>query len=100
MLTVPGGFPVAVQTYSGKTTDPNTVTGQVVKLREYFGLDRGVLIGDRGPLTQVRTEQIKRHPAFGGRSALRVVQARALVESEALQLPFFDEQNLAEFVSP
>ena len=33
-------------------------------------------------------------------SALRAPQVRSLVESEALQLSLFDEQHLAEFVSP
>ena len=91
---------MAVRAYPGKTTDPNIVTDQIVNLREYFGLDRGVLIGDRGLLTQVRTEQIKRHPAFGCVSALRVVQTRALVESEELQSWLFDEQDLVGFVIP
>ena len=100
VLSAPGGCPVAVQAYPGNTADPNTVADQVVKLREHFGLQRVVLVGDRGLLTQVQIDHLKRHPGLGWVSALRAVQVRSLVESEALQLSLFDEQHLAEFVSP
>ena len=100
VLSAAGGSPVAVEAYPGNTADPNTVMDQVLKLRERFGLQRVVLVGDRGLLTQVQIDQLKRHPGLGWVSALRAGQVRSLVESEALQLSLFDEQNLAEFVSP
>ena len=71
-----------------------------MKLREHFGLQRVVLVGDRGLLTQVQIDHLKRHPGLGWVSALRAVQVRSLVEAEALQLSLFDEQHLAEFASP
>ena len=100
VLSAPGGCPVAVQASPGNTADPNTVADQVVKLREHFGLQRVVLVGDRGLLTQVQIDHLKRHPGLGWVSALRAVQVRSLVEAEALQLSLFDERNLAEFISP
>ncbi len=100
VLSAAGGCPVAVQAYPGNTADPNTVMDQVLKLRERLGLERVVLVGDRGLLTQVQIDHLKRHPGLGWVSALRAGQVRSLVESEALQLSLFDEQNLAEFVSP
>ena len=100
VLSAPGGCPVAVQAYPGNTADPNTVADHVMKLREHFGLQRVVLVGDRGLLTQVQIDHLKRHPGLGWVSALRAVQVRSLVEAEALQLSLFDEQHLAEFASP
>ena len=100
VLSAPGGCPVAVQAYPGNTADPNTVADQVVKLKERFGLERVVLVGDRGLLTQVQIEHLKRHRGLGWVSALKSLQVRALVEQDALQLSLFDEQNLAEIVSP
>ena len=94
VLSAPGGCPVAVQASPGNTADPNTVADQVVKLREHFGLQRVVLVGDRGLLTQVQIDHLKRHPGVGWVSALRAVQVRSLVEAEALQLSLFDEQHL------
>ena len=100
VLTAPGGCPVAVRAYPGNTTDSHTVADQVLKLRGQFGLERVVLVGDRGLLTQVRIEHLKRHPGLGWVSALRAPQVRSLVEGGALQLSLFDERNLAEFASP
>ena len=100
VLSAPGGCPVAVQAYPGNTADPNTVPDQVAKLKERFGLERVVLVGDRGLLTQVQLEHLKRHRGLGWVSALKAPQIRALVEQGALQLSLFDEQNLAELVSP
>ena len=100
VLSAPGGCPVAVQAYPGNTADPNTVPDQVAKLKERFGLERVVLVGDRGLLTQVQIEHLKRHRGLGWVSALKAPQIRALVEQDALQLSLFDEQHLAEIVSP
>ena len=100
VLSAPGGCPVAVQAYPGNTADPNTVPDQVAKLKERFGLERVVLVGDRGLLTQVQLEHLKRHRGLGWVSALKAPQIRALVEQDALQLSLFDEQHLAEIVSP
>ena len=98
VLSASGGCPVAVQAYPGNTADPNTVPDQVSKLQEHFGLERVVLVGDRGLLTQVQIEHLKRHPGLGWVSALKTSQLRALVEQHALQLSLFDERNLAEIV--
>ena len=100
VLSAPGGCPVAVEAYPGDTSDPSTVPDAVGTLRERFGLERVVLVGDRGLLTQVQIQHLQRHPGLGWVSALRAPQIRALVEQEALQLSLFDEQNLAELASP
>ena len=100
VLSAPGGCPVAVEAYPGDTSDPSTVPDQVGKLRQRFGLQRIVLVGDRGLLTQARIEDLQRHPGLGWVSALRAPQVRALVEQEALQLSLFDTRNLAELASP
>ena len=44
------GRPVAVQVFGGNTADPMTVGPQIEKLRRRFGLERVVLVGDRGML--------------------------------------------------
>jgi ribosome-associated translation inhibitor RaiA len=99
VLTAPGGCPVAVEVYPGDTGDPATVGDQVVKLRERFGLERVVLVGDRGMLSETRIDHLKRHPGLGWISALKSSAIRALVDQGSLQLSLFDEQNLAEITS-
>lgn len=94
------GRPLAVEVYPGNTGDPSTVPDQVEKLRERFALQRIVLVGDRGMLTQAQIEALREHPGLGWISALRGEKVRQLVEQENLQLSLFDTQNLAEIESP
>ena len=94
------GRPLAVEAYAGNTGDPTTVPDQVEKVRGRFGLQRVVLVGDRGLLTETQINHLKRHPGLGWISVLRHHQIRRLVESEAVQLSLFDERHLAEVRSP
>ena len=94
------GRPVAVNVYAGNTADPTTVPDQVETVRERFGLSHVVLVGDRGMLTQTQIDAVRAYPGLGWLSALRSADIRALVDGGALQLSLFDQQNLAEIVSP
>jgi hypothetical protein len=100
VMTDAEGRPVGVDVYPGNTGDPTTVVDQSDKLRQRFGLERIVLVGDRGMLTSARIEELKKHPGLGWISALRSSAIRGLVDQGAIQLSLFDEQNLAEITSP
>jgi hypothetical protein len=52
------GCPVAVEVFEGNTNDHQTVPSQVQKLKERFGLEHVVLVGDRGMVseTSIRKE--------------------------------------------
>jgi transposase len=100
VMTDDQGRPVAVQVYPGNTGDPATVPDQANKLRQRFGLERVVLVGDRGMLTQTQIDALRDHPGLGWISALRSSAIRGLLEQGHLQLSLFDQQNLAEIRSP
>jgi transposase len=99
LLTDGAGRPVSVEVYPGNTGDPSTVPDQVEKLRERFGLERVVLVGDRGMLTQTQIDALRDHPGLGWISALRFTAIRDLAEAGAFQPSLFDQQNLAEITS-
>ena len=99
VLTDGEGRPVAVDVYPGNTGDPTTVPDQVERLRERFGLEQVVLVGDRGMLTETQIESLREHPQLGWISALRTSAIRKLVQAGDLQLSLFDQQNLAEIRS-
>ena len=100
LLTDQAGRPVAVEVFEGNTADPKTVAAQVEKLRTRFGLDRVILVGDRGMLTSARIEQDLRSSGLDWITALRSVQIRSLVDCGCLQLSLFDRQDLAEICHP
>jgi transposase len=101
LLTNIEGCPVAVEVFDGNTGDPKTLGSQITKLRERFGLQRIVLVGDRGMITQARIDQeLAGVEGLDWISALRAPSIAGLVEAGALQLSLFDRRDLAEISSP
>jgi transposase len=100
VMTNGQGCPVAVSVYPGNTGDPTTVGDQIEKLRKEFGLQRVVMVGDRGMLTQPQIDKLKQHPGFGWITALTSTGIRELVEQGTLQLSLLDQKNLAEITAP
>jgi hypothetical protein len=101
LLSSSEGCPVAVEVFEGNTADPKTVAVQVKKLRQRFGLEHLVLVGDRGMLTHKRIEEdLRPHAGLEWVSALRAPQIQALAAQGAIQMSLFDEQDLAEVTHP
>jgi len=95
------GCPVAVEVFEGSTADPKTVSSQIAKLRERFALERVVLVGDRGMLTEARIrEELRGQEGLEWITALRAPAIRALVEQGSLQPSLFDQRDLASITSP
>jgi len=94
------GRPIAVEVFDGNTGDPTTVSKQVEKLRERFGMRRVVLVGDRGMLTEARIREDLKPSALDWISALRAPAIRQLVDAGSLQLSLFDAKHLAEITDP
>jgi hypothetical protein len=99
LLCTTAGVPVAIEVFDGNTADPKTLTAQIKKLKDRFGLTRVALVGDRGMLTSARITEELRPGGLDWISALRAPQIKALVEADALQLSLFDEQDLVEISS-
>ena len=93
------GRPVGVEVFKGSVADPSTLTRQLNKLRNRFGLDKVTLVADRGLLTHARlTEEVK--PAgYDWITALRKPAIRTLAQQDGFQLSLFDEKDLAEVTS-
>jgi transposase len=91
------GCPVAVEVFEGNTSDAATLAPQVKKVRERFGIQRVVWVGDRGMITDARIrDDLRDVEGLDWITALRAPQIRALVQTGSLQLSLFDEQDLAE----
>jgi len=94
----PEGRPVAVEVFDGKIHDDKTLPSALERIKQRFAIERVVVCGDRGMVTAANIELLKEH-GFDWITALKAPQVQALVESGALQLSLFDEQNLAEIAS-
>ena len=100
LLTNQVGCPVAVSVYEGNTGDAKTLMPQVKKLHEEFGLERVVLVGDRGMISHKAIQELRQIEGLGWITALKSGQIRTLIEGETLQLGLFDERNLVELSHP
>jgi transposase len=99
LLTDAEGCPVAVHVFAGNTADPNTVKDQVETLRQRFGLERVILVGDRGTLTSARLrEDLQTQPGIEWITALRAPQVQSLARAGVLQMSLFDQRDLAEII--
>src|SRR5450631_1522230 len=100
LLTDARGCPVAVSVYEGNVTDSKTLMPEVTRLREDFGIEEFVLVGDRGMISGKAIQELRETDGIGWITALKSVSIRALVDQGHLQLDLFDEVNLVELSSP
>ena len=107
LLTDPEGRPVAVRVFPGNTGDPSAFTEIVKVVRDKFGLEQMVMVGDRGMITSARIDALNQAEdgtpepdTYGWITALRAPAIRKLMADDGpLQLSLFDQQDLAEITS-
>lgn len=100
LVSAPGGCPVAVSVYEGNTADAVTLMPQVQRVREQFGIERLVIVGDRGMISHKSIESLRELQGVDWITALKTPQIRTLLLGGALQLDLFDEHNLFELTHP
>lgn len=95
------GRPIAVEVFEGDTGDPSTLGSQIRKIRSRFALERVVLVGDRGMITEARLrDDIRAVKGLDWITSLRSKAIARLVKEGSLQLSLFDERDLGEITSP
>jgi hypothetical protein len=102
LLTDPDGRPVAVRVFEGNTGDPTAFVEAVEVVRTTFGLERMVMVGDRGMITSARIDALKDlDDDIGWITALRAPAIAKLARDDGpLQMSLFDQQDLAEITHP
>ncbi len=100
LVTTQQGCPVSVSVYDGNTADSTTLMEQVHKVRDEFGINEVVLVGDRGMISQKQIDALRDMDGIAWITALKSGGIRKLVEGGELQLDLFDERNLFELASP
>jgi hypothetical protein len=95
LVCSPHGRPVAVEVFDGKIHDDKTLPSALERIKRRFGIERVVVCGDRGMVTEANIELLQAL-GFDWITALKAPQVQALVAAGDLQLSLFDETNLAE----
>ena len=100
LLTDARGCPVAVSVHEGNVADSATFLPEVQRLREQFGIEQLVMVGDRGMIGHATIAELREMAGIGWITALKNASIRTLVEQGQLQLGLFDERNLLELTAP
>lgn len=100
LLTNQRGVPISVSVFEGNTGDPKTLLPQVDKVKNEFAIERFVLVGDRGMITQKQINELRDMDGIDWIAALRPEAIKRLVNSDTIQIGLFDERNLYEVTHP
>ena len=89
LLTADDGEPLAVRVFEGNTADPSTLTAPITILKQQFGVETVVLVGDRGMIKTTGKAALS-NEQWKYITALTNAQIRTLLKQEVLQPGFFD----------
>jgi transposase len=98
LLTNRRGIPVSVSVFKGNTGDPKTLLPRVDRVRKDFGIERFVVVGDRGMIAQKQIDALREVDGVDWIAALRPEAIKKLVTSGVVQMGLFDERNLFELI--
>jgi hypothetical protein len=100
LLTDGRGCPVAVSVFKGNTGDAPTLLPAVRRVRERFGIEQLVVVGDRGMISPTQITALQGLAGVAWLTALKTGAIRDLVAGGHVQLGLFDERNLFELTHP
>ena len=100
LLTDERGCPVSVSIFEGNTGDPKTLLPQVEKTKKDFGIDRMIMVGDRGMISNVQIDAMKTMDGVDWITALKSGAIAKLADNGLLQPDLFDERNLISLTHP
>lgn len=99
LLTNEIGCPVAVEVFSGNTSDQTTVLAQAKKLANDYQVKDVIFVGDRGMLTSKRIEEVNQL-GYKTLTVLNRSQLRELKQLGIITAEHFSSENVAEIYDP
>ncbi len=101
LLTDRAGRPVAVEVFPGNTSGPQSFKTAITRIRADFGIERLIMVGDRGMITGTRIAGLRKLPGMDWITALKAPAIKKLADDGGpLQMSLFDTQNFAEISHP
>lgn len=100
LITDSEGFPLKVEIFKGNIKDEKTVQKQIKDLKEEFGAEEIILVGDRGMRIRYNLEAMEEEKKGSSEgiyyiTGLTTAEIRTLEEENIIQLTLFDK-NLTE----
>ena len=93
LLTDDNGYPISIEVFKGNTGDTKTVTSQLRKLKENFGVERVVFVGDKGMVKSSQIEEItSAQYKWNYLTTITKQQIKTLISKNIIQLDLFAEK--------
>ena len=97
LFTDPQGRPVAVEVFAGNTSDPVSFKTAITRVRDDFGVNNLIMVGDRGMITGTRIGDLRKLKGMDWITALKAPALAKLARGHGpLQMSLFDTQNFAD----
>jgi len=94
------GCPVGVEVFPGNTQDASTVPAKIAQIREDYGVQEIVFVGDRGMITQANAAKVRGIEGLNTISALTHRQIVDLLVRKVITPELFDERHVVEVMDP
>lgn len=93
LMTDKEGDPLTIEVFKGNMNDHKTVIKQLEKIKQDYGMERVVFIGDRGMLKAEQIKEITNEPyRWNYITAITKPQIEKLIKCEVLQIGLFDSE--------
>jgi len=93
LLTDSEGYPISVEVFRGNTTDTKTVSSQLKKLKELFGVETVIFVGDKGMIKSAQIDEILSDEyKWGYLTTITKEQINTLINKGILQLSLFEDE--------
>jgi transposase len=87
------GYPISVEVFDGNTSDTQTVGNQLLKLKEVFGVDQAIFVGDKGMIKSHQIEEItSTEYGWDYITSITKPQIEKLLQAGVFQMSFFDDK--------
>jgi len=94
------GCPVGVEVYAGNTKDETTVVDKVHEIKQCYGIEKIIFVGDRGMVTRSNIDALQDEADLQTIGALTHGEMMTLLKNKVITLDLFDERNIHEVSDP
>ncbi len=87
------GYPLTIEVFDGNTGDTKTVSSQLKKLKENFGVENVIFVGDKGMIKSCQIEEIiSEQYKWDYLTTITKGQIKTLINKDILQLSLFEDE--------
>jgi len=87
------GYPLTIEVFKGNTGDTKTVSNQLRKLKETFGVERVIFVGDKGMIKSGQIDEIiSDEYKWDYLTTITKQQIRTLIKKGVIQLSLFEDE--------